>query len=157
MKKLYIIFTLLVYSSLYSYSQNDTLYLLTDKIKGVGYGFAVNSKDKRFITDYFIFNLKKVKGFSKKNNFDFEYYTLDEIRKEISLDTIRYKTIKEFTKNKKFWEIHNELSLIKNIFFIEKRKIKSNKPDFEYKYYIIPAIYEGTRKNIIPTDLSIHK
>ena len=37
----------------------------------------------------------------------------------------------------------------------QRRKIKSNKPYFEYKYYVIPAIYEGTRKNVVPTDLSM--
>jgi len=150
-----IYFTLLfIYINVFSQDTTTTLYLLTNKIKGVGYGFAINSEDKRFMTDYYMFNLKKVKGFSKKNNFDFEYYTLDEIRKEISIDTIKYKTIKEFTENKTPWKIHNELSLKRKIYLIEKRKIKSNKPYFEYKYYVVPSIYEGTRKNVVPTDLS---
>jgi len=152
----FIYFTLLfIYINVFSQDNTTTLYLLTNKIKGVGYGFAINSEDKRFMTDYYMFNLKEVKGFSKENNFDFEYYTLDEIRKEILIDTIKYKTIKEFTRNKTPWEIHNELSLKRKIYFIEKRKIKSNKPYFEYKYYVIPAIYEGTRKNVVPTDLSM--
>jgi len=143
-KYLFLMFIFLIYSSLYS--QNETIYLLTNKG-----GFAINSEDKRFLTDYFIFTFKKGKD-SKKN--DFKYYTLDK-KKEISIDTIKYKTIKEFTENKKPWEIHNELSLMRNVFFI--KKTKSDKPNFEYKYYVIPVIYEGTRKNIIPTDLSIHK
>ena len=151
----FIYFTLLfIYINVFSQDNTTTLYLLTNKIKGVGYGFAINSEDKRFMTDYYMFNLKEVKGFSKENNFDFEYYTLDEIRKEILIDTIKYKTIKEFTRNKTPWEIHNELSLKRKIYFIEKRKIKSNKPYFEYKYYVIPAIYKGTMKNIVPTNLS---
>jgi len=154
MKKIHIILILLIYST--TYSQNETIYLLNNNVKGIGYGFAVNSKDKRFLTDYYIFNFKKSKGF-KKNSIKFEYYTLDELRKEVSLDTINYKTIKEFTKDKEFWEIHNELSLFKNIYFVEKRKVKTDKSHYEYKYFYIPARYEGTRKNIIPTDLSIHK
>ncbi len=157
----FIYFTLLfIYINVFS-QDNNTIYLLLNNPRftfnceqSLGYGFAIKSKDKQFLTDYYKFNIYNIKGFSNSKKYDYEYYTLDEIRKEISIDTIKYETIKEFTENKNPWEIHNELSLKRKIYFIEKRKIKSNKPYFEYKYYVVPAIYEGTRKNVVPTDLS---
>ncbi len=160
MKKRYIYFSILfIYTSAFSQKSSTILYLFLDKPqykysceKNLGYDFAISSQDKRFLMNYYKFDIYNIKGFSTNTKYDYDYYTLDEIQKEISIDTIKYKTIKEFTENKTPWEIHNELSLMKKIFFI--KKIKSN---FKYKYYAIPAIYEGTRKNVIPTDLSKHK
>ncbi len=81
------------------------------------------------------------------------------LREKISIDSLKFETIESFNKNKEWWEIHNELSLKKKIYLLEKRKTKLNSKTgkFEYAYYIIPMIYEGTRKNIVPTDLSSKK
>ncbi|UPS92512.1 hypothetical protein [Bizionia sp. M204] len=144
------------------YSQNDTLNLILENpIYGnrydsgdIGVGFAIQSKDKRFLTDYYNFNIINLKGIDSLGNV--AYYSLKDIRKEISIDSINYISISDLTKDKKFWQVHNELSLKKKIFLIEKRKGKFNSSTGKYEitYYMLPMIYEGTRKNVVPTDLS---
>jgi len=123
----------------------------------IGTGFIVKSIDKRFICDYYKFGIFTL--FYSEEKKDIDYYTLKELRKEIKIDTVKYETIKSFTKSKEYWEVHNELSLKKKIYLLEKRegKFNSGTGEFDYSYFILPLIYEGTRKNIVPTDLSINK
>ncbi|WP_417195299.1 hypothetical protein [Bizionia sp.] len=145
-----------------SFSQKtDILYLMVDKPmfafckeQSLCYGFAVKSEDKRFLTDYYHFDIVNLKGIDSLGNT--KYYTLKEIRKAVSPDSIDFVSISDLTKNNAFWEVHNDLSLRKKIFLIEKKegKFNSSTGKYDINYYILPMIYEGTRKNIVPTDLS---
>ncbi|MFD2551626.1 hypothetical protein ACFSQP_07340 [Bizionia sediminis] len=144
-----------------NFGQSNTLYLLIDKPyfgysfeENIGTGFAIVSNDKDFSTDYYGFDIQNVKGFKKTGEFD--YYTLKELRKEIDIDTVKLETIKSFSENKEWWQIHNELSLKRKIFLIEKREgaFNTSTGKYEITYYMLPMIYEGTRKNVVPTDLS---
>jgi len=58
-----------------------------------------------------------------------------------------------------WWEIHNELSLKNRIFVLERKKgaFNSETKEFNFEYFSLPVEYEGTRKNIVPTDLSNSK
>ena len=85
------------------------------------------------------------------------FLNLEEQREEIKIDTINYETVSTFTKNKEYWEVHNELSLKKKIFLIEKISDKDSITAGTIKYYILPIRYVGTRKNIVPTDLSLKR
>lgn len=145
-------------------AQKDTLYLFIDKpffryqtIKSIHTGFIVKSEDKRFVCDYYKFGVINYQGWNEKG--EDIYLSLKELRKEVNIDTLKYKTIKSLSKNKKWWEIHNQLSLKNKIFLLEKKETNFNSSTgkFNYSYFISPMIYEGTRKNIIPTDLSIKK
>lgn len=133
------------------FSQKDVLYLMIDKPffsqqdDEIVTGFIVKSKDKRFICDYFEFKI--FNSFYSEDKNDIDYYKIDELRKSVKIDTIEYETLNSFIENKEFWEIHNELSLKSKIYLIEKKD--------SLKYYLFPMIYEGTRKNIIPTNLSV--
>ncbi|MGO2358846.1 hypothetical protein [Mesonia sp.] len=158
MKKL--IFFTLIFTTGVIYSQDDTMYLLVENPKfnfgcekDLAFGFLINSTDERFISDYYYFGMQNAKGFDGKG--EIEYYDLKEFSKEVKIDTVRYETISSLTKNKKWWEIHNELSLKKHIFLIDKRNegINNNTGKYLIKYYVMPMIYEGTRKNIVPTNL----
>ena len=146
-----------------NFAQIDTLYLFVEEPtlrfsceKSLSFGFAIKSKDAKFITDYYQFDIENIKSFSKNKNYDFDYFTAKELREEIYIQGLDYETIQSLSKNKKWWEIHNELSQKREIYLLEKRKegFNSQTGNYEYKYYILPMIYEGTRKNIVPTDLS---
>lgn len=160
MKKVLVLFTFLLFQSIFS--QNDTLYLLIEKpifsnrydSGDIGTGFAVKSKDKRFLTDYYYFNIKNLKGIDSLGNTT--YYSLKDVRKEVFIDSIDYVSISDLTKDKAFWEVHNDLSLKKKIVLIEKKEGEFNSSTGEYaiNYYMFSMTYEGTRKNIVPTDLS---
>jgi hypothetical protein len=123
-------------------------------IENIITGFTINSKDKRFFCDYYKFSILNFMGWDE--NGEDIYLTLKELKQEVSIDSISYKTLKSFTENKEWWQIHNELSLKKKILLVEKKVFT----DYYYrkkdsiKYYVLPMIYEGTRKNIVPTDLS---
>lgn len=154
MKKIFILLLL----STFAYSQNDTLYLLIDnpifnKSEGekISTGFAIVSKDSRFITDYYKFTILNFLGWDNKG--DNIFIELKDLKKEINVDSVNFETILGFSKNKKYWEIHNELSLIKYIYIIEKVSNNSVSGG-SFKYYVFPVIYEGTSKNVIPTDMS---
>ena len=145
-------------------SQNDTLYLMIDKPKfgvqnynSINTGFAIKSNDKRFHTDYFNFGVFNFYWSDSKQ--DIDYYKLSEMKKEVNIDTISYKTINELKKNKKWWEIHNELSLKRKIFLLEKinTDFNSSTGKYNFKWYSLPVMYLGTRKNTVPTDLSLNK
>ncbi|NQW35547.1 MAG: hypothetical protein HQ471_00945 [Flavobacteriales bacterium] len=146
-------------------SQDNSLYLLIEKpffIKthnNISVGFSIKSKDKRFILDYFQFRISNYMGLDENGNDIF--LDLKQLRKKVTTDSIKYKTILSLSENKKWWEIHNELSLKKKIFLLEKVKIKDDSGTYSLegykeitKYYIIPMIYECTRKNTVPTNLS---
>ncbi|MCB0463827.1 MAG: hypothetical protein KDC81_14105, partial [Flavobacteriaceae bacterium] len=116
------------------FSQKEVLYLMIDKPffsqqdDKITTGFIVKSKDKRFICDYFEFKIFNSFYSEVKNNID--YYNIDELRKSVKIDTIEYLTLNKFIEKKEFWEIHNELSLIKEIFLIEKKD--------SLEYYLFP-------------------
>ncbi len=157
MKKL--LFTFLVCISQTSFSQNDTLYLIVEKPnfgssceRNLSFGFAIKSIDKRFSTDYYYFEMQNGKGLTSQG--DFEYYDREHFGIEVDIDSIKYESVQKFTEKKDFWQIHNELSLKKKIFLLEKRQGDFNTVTGHYnqRYYILPMIYEGTRKNIVPTD-----
>lgn len=131
------------------FSQSDTLYLyVEDPIIQYGcdqqltFGFSIKSKDDRFITDYYKFSIPNIKSFGKEGNY--EYYTIDEIKKETDIKKINYEIISAFIEAKSPWQVHNELSLKSKIYLIEKG---------DTKYYILPLIYEGTKKNVVQTAL----
>ena len=156
-----IVIILFLISSQINVTQIDTLYLFIEKPifgyrceENIGTGFLLKNTDKKKPTDYFSFEIQNAKGL--KENGGFDYYTLKELRKEISIQELNYETIQSLSKNKKWWEIHNELSQKREIYLLEKRKegFNSQTGNYEYKYYILPMIYEGTRKIIVPTDLS---
>lgn len=143
-------------------SQSDTLFLLIEKpyIQGkidtnYKFGFIINSDDKRFVCDYYEFLIHSYQGWDEEGND--VYVSLKDLRKKVKIDTLKCETISSLSKEKKWWEIHNYLSLKKKIFLLEKRETvfnsKTNK--FDFGYFIMPMVYEGTRKNIVPTDLSI--
>lgn len=138
------VLTLLVEAPIFK--QNDSNFIRT--------GFMVKSDDKRFVSDYYEFEIFNIE-YSKKDK-DIKYLGIDELRVKVSIDTIKYETVSGFTKDKKWWEVHNQLSLKETIFLLEKRKenFNSETGKYDYNYYIIPLIYTGTRKNIVPTDLS---
>lgn len=143
-------------------AQKDTLYLFIEKpffeyqtIKDIEIGFTVISKDKRFVCDFYKFGVINYQGWDEKGN-DI-YLNFSQLRKKININDINYETIKTLTYKKKWWKVHNQLSLYKKIFLVEKIENKTESNTSLYNYYIMPLIYEGTRKNIIPTDLSIKK
>ncbi|HET8885302.1 MAG TPA: hypothetical protein VFM70_03015 [Salinimicrobium sp.] len=149
MKRL-ILIALLIFSFQYAVSQNDTIYLMVEDVsiqsrigQELSWGFLVKSHDDRFICDYYKFQIPNWMGIDEKGEDIF--FNADQLKKGIDLDSIHFETISSFILNKKPWEIHNELSLIKEIFIIGRQN---------GNYYFLPLIYEGTRKNIIPTDLS---
>lgn len=157
-----ILFLLLVITTLTVKSQNNTLYLVLDKpffqyqtIENINIGFVIESNDKRFVCDYYKFKVLNYQGWNKKGEDIF--LSLKELRKEVNLNDINYETISSLSKNKKWWEIHDILSLKKKIYLLEKKSISGNKNKDSTQYYIMPMIYEGTRKNIVPTDLSFKK
>ncbi len=158
MKKNLISLVLFVLTQIVLSQKNDTVYILIENPSfknnncenTLNFGFSIKSKDTRFITDYYQFNLSKAKGFNK--NGDFEYYTIEELRKEVMIDSIKYKTLKSL-ENSGNWELHNELSLKKTVLLEKKTIKKDSNGNHITKYYIIPMIYEGTRKNVIPTQL----
>lgn len=142
-------------------AQNDILYLFIEKpffqyqtLEDITIGFTIDSKDERFVCDYYKFGVFN-SSWSKEEK-DVINLSLPELRKEIRIDSIHYETISSLSKDKKWWELHNDLSLRNKIFLLEKKRGKLNTKSnvYDCKYYIIPLIYEGTRKNIIPTDLS---
>lgn len=156
MKKILLISVFLFSQS--ALSQKDTLYLLIEKpfIQGTMktnylFGFTINSKDKRFVCDYYKFQIPSYKGWDEKG-MDI-YLNLEELKEEIDIDTIDYETVQSLQKGQNWWQLHNELSLKKKIYLLEKKIY----PDYYYrkkdtvKYYVLPMIYEGTRKNIVPT------
>src|SRR5690606_30767660 len=77
-------------------AQKDTLYLLTENpffIKNqntIITGFGIKSIDKRFNLDYYQFQVQNYLGWDEKGN-DI-YLSLDELRKEVKLDAIKYET-----------------------------------------------------------------
>ena len=159
MRNMVFVFLMLITQAVYS--QNDTLYLLMDdpffrykNIENIKTGFIINSKDKRFVCDYFMFQIQNFKGWGASG--EDIYLDLKELRKEIDINSIDYETIESLQKNKEWYQIHNFLSLKKQIYLIQKKQIKI--PSLNNKsvsrYYLIPMIYEGTRKNIIPTNMS---
>ena len=160
MKKILIIILILTTQNLIGQNDGDFYLLIDNPIfgyryeKDIGTGFILKSKNKQFQTDYFSFDIQNVRDFSETGIFD--YYTLKELRKEIDISKLNYETISSLTKNKEWWQVHNELSLKKNIYLLEKRKEKFNSQTgkWKYGYYILPMIYEGTRKDVVPTDLS---
>jgi len=158
MKKITLI--LFLFIGLKAFSQKETLYLFIEKpffrystIENIKTGFIINSQDKRFVCDYYKFGILNYLGWDE--NGEDIYLNLKELRKEIKIDSIQYKTIKILKKDKEWWQIHNELSLYKKIFLLEKRETKFNVSTgkFDFGYFISPMIYEGTRKNIVPTSL----
>lgn len=141
--------------------KNDTLFLLVEKpyyqyesIEKIEIGFAIVSEDKRFVCDYYKFGVLNYMGWDREGND--VYLNLQELGKKTDINTISFETIKSFTDDKEWWRVHNELSLKKKIFLIEKRKTDFNPSTNDFKYYTIPLIYKGTRKNIVPTDLSLN-
>ncbi len=159
MKK-YIILILSLISLQVCFSQADTLYIMIENpffvknYNSISVGFGINSKDKRFNLDYYQFRLTNYKGWDENGNDIF--LDINQLRKEINIDTIKYFMKKSFSENKEWWQIHNELSLKKKIFLIEKREgaFNTSTGKYEITYYMLPMIYEGTRKNVVPTDLS---
>lgn len=139
-------------------AQKDTLYLFIEKpffqyqtIKNIRVGFSIMSNDKRFVCDYYKFGVINYQGWDEKGN-DI-YLNFNQLRKKININDINYETIKSLTNKKQWWKVHNQLSLYKKIFLVEKIENKTGSNTSPYNYYIMPLIYEGTRKNIIPTDL----
>ncbi|TVZ52691.1 hypothetical protein [Dokdonia sp. Hel_I_53] len=138
------------------FSQNETLYLKIEKpffkkINTTSYitGFISKSEDPRFISDYFRFEVFNTVYIEDKN--EIGYLTPKELRKKVSIDTLKYVTINELVEQKAFWQVHNELSLKKKIFLLEEVNCTSITAKNSFEYFILPLIYVGTRKNIIPT------
>lgn len=163
MKKILVIIICIINSPIL-FGQNDALYLLIEKpIFGhicngvIETGFIVNSKDNKFVCDYYQFGINTFNGWNE--NGEDVFLSLKELRKEIDIDTIKYETISSLSNDIEWWDLHNKLSLKKKIFLLEKRETKFNSSTnkFDFKYFIVPMLYEGTRKNIVPTDLSINK
>lgn len=153
---------LFLISSQINIAQSDTLYIMVEKpifgsncYGATGTGFSLVSKDKNYYNDYFAFTIQNAKGIDEKG--DFEYYTLKETRKKIDVSTISHETILSLSKNKEWWEIHNAISLYKKIYLLEKKENTEHNKNNNVLYFIMPMKYEGTRKNIIPTDLSFRK
>ena len=144
-------------------AQTEKLYLIIDNpffvenSNLITVGFGVKSKDKRFNLDYFNFRVLNFKGWNEEG--EDIYLDKKQLRKKIDLNSIKYETVQSLTKNKEWWEVHNELSLKKEIYLLEKLQSKFNveSGNFDYEYYILPLQYEWTMKNIVPTDLSIVK
>lgn len=162
MKKTIIIIGIIFISQI-TFSQSDTLYLMLDNpnfrknYNEIFIGFGIKSNDKQFNLDYFNFKVSNYKGWDKEGN-DI-YLDISELKQEVAIDTIDYETRLDLSKNKKWWQIHNMLSLKKKIYLVEKRNGKFNLKIKEYniKYFIIPLVYLGTRKNFVPTDLSMKR
>lgn len=159
MKKISLIIIILFGIIQSAVAQKDTLYLFIEKpffqyqtIKNIRIGFIVMSKDKRFVCDYYKFGVINYQGWDEEGN-DI-YLNFNQLRKKININDINYKTIKSLTNKKQWWKVHNQLSLYKKIFLVEKIENKTGTNTNPYNFYIMPLIYEGTRKNIIPTDLS---
>ena len=152
-KRLYVLFLcIFVFQGLSA--QSNEYYIFVDDLfyrfsyeKQLGTGFAIKSNDKRFVADYYIFSVQNLKGFD--NNGGYEYFTLDEIRTEVNLEKLNIHEFSYF-ENKKNWQVHEELSLVSEIFLIQKVKESNG----SYNCYKIPVVYEGTRKNTVPTDLN---
>ncbi|MCG8235126.1 hypothetical protein [Tenacibaculum finnmarkense] len=143
-------------------AQKNTLYLFIEKpffqyqtIKNIRIGFTAISKDKRFVCDYYQFGVFNLHWSEEKK--DVINLPINNLREKVKIDTIPYETIKSLTHKKKWWKVHNQLSLYKKIFLVENIENKNGINTSQSNYYIIPLIYEGTRKNIIPTDLSINR
>ncbi|WP_034061002.1 hypothetical protein [Lacinutrix jangbogonensis] len=142
-------------------AQTDTLYLLIENpIFGqssegqIGTGFAIKSKDKKFLTNYYRFKIENLKGIKKSGELD--YISLKDLRKVIDTTNINYINVSKIGLNKQWWELHDELSSKKTIYLVEKINDSFNSQTgvYSFKYYILPMRYTGTRKNVIPTDLS---
>ena len=137
-------------------SQDDDIYILLDTEitqgpnKEIVFGFSLNSRDKRFVCDYYQFKIPNIKGFGKSN--DLEYYTHKELREEIKLHSINYETLKSLHKRRP-WELHEEFSL-KKIYLLQKEVTRNNNNEKIIKYYYYNLEYEGTRKNLVITDMS---
>ena len=164
MKKISLMIIILFGIKQSAIAQKGTLYLLMDKpffqyptIENILTGFVIDSKDKRFVCDYYKFYVYNI-HYSEKAK-DIIFLPIKDLRKEVKIDTIQYETISTISKGKKWWKLHEELSLKKKIYLLEKleNNINPKTKITDYKYYVIPLIYEGTAKNTIPTDLSFKK
>lgn len=149
--KIYILTLIMFLCSFDIFSQNDTLYILIEKpffVKNnndVYIGFGIKSKDKKFNLDYYQFKLLNFNGWDDKGNDIF--LDIDELKNSIDLKDINYKTPVNLSNEKKWWEIHDFLSLKNKIYIIFKGNSNKN-------FFSIPVIYLHTKKNFVPTDLS---
>ena len=153
---------LLIYLSLstFCFSQNDNLYILVEEPfyvvneNNITTEFGIKSEDKRFNLDFYRFQVSNFQGLDEKGKN--VYHSLSELKEEVNLDSINSMTIEDLRKNHKWWEIHNFLSLKKDIYVVEKSKGKwqQEKNSFSYLYFSIPVEYLGTTKNMVPTDFS---
>jgi len=101
------------------------------------YMFKIESENPDFKWDSYKFIIPNQK------NFD-EYYSVDDMKKEINIDSINTTTLKNLAKEMTNWEIHNFLSKKREVYLISKSKNKMNSK----KYYSYPLIYQGTQKDI---------
>lgn len=139
------LFYLLVFSICFeSYSQGKTL-LIYDKTPSINIGtkgkafylISFKSRDKRFDTNSYKFIISNKDGFET-------YKPLNKVGKVVALDTLDYLNLKEL-RAKPPWELHNFLSLKKNIYLIVKKQNVNSENTIFLRY---PLIYKGTQKNL---------
>jgi len=141
--KINLLLILLLSISLVSYSQIEkevSLFILdengfvnSDEKGQLYYLVSMKSRDTLFDRDGYNFILNNRRGFE-------EYASLNEMGAKVSLDTLNYVKISDLAHFSNC-ELHNYLSLKKEIYVIFK-----NKKDSSYWRY--PVIYTGTQKNV---------
>ena len=95
MKKI-ILFLLFLSCSHNGICQSDSLYLFIEKpIFGescdgyFGTGFAIKSEDKRFLTNFFKFEISNIKSFNESGGFD--YFQLKDLLMFTELLTLKFR------------------------------------------------------------------
>lgn len=147
-----IFFLFFLIFSFNAFSQKDTLYLKInnplyryDESKHIFTGFSIFSKDPKFISDYYKFQVWNFNGWDDNGND--VLLDLIDLKKEIDSSKVKITQINEFTFDLTPCEIHENLSQFNRIFLVEFDSTKNI-------YFSIPVYYLGTVKNFIQTDLS---
>ncbi len=141
MKYLLIIITsLCIISTTLGQNEKSTLYLNdyspiinSDEFGNLYYVLSITSIDKTFDNDAYKFIIPNKIGFNKFNK-------LEKIENKIAIDTISNLINVIYLKKIKPCELHENLSIRKNLFLVYKNKYSEN--------VYVPLIYEGTQKNI---------
>jgi len=100
-----IVLILIAFNSLSA--QKDSLYLFIEKPHFYGIktetpsvAFIIQSKDKRFVCDYYRFGVFNLKWSEKEK--DMIRLSLNELRQKVKIDTIAYETISSISKNREY-------------------------------------------------------